>query len=84
MKDDKFERPKSIINCKIYTNDCMFGLNDKGKMFVALWNSILNECLREFYYMAHEASLNAHTGSSFDSYNLEWSGFNDSMNEFIT
>lgn len=84
MKDDKFERPKSIVNCRIYTNDCMFGLTDKGKIFANVWNSVLNETLREFFYMAGQASLHAHIGLSHDTINLEWAGFNDSMNGFIS
>ena len=40
-KDDKFERPKAIVQCKIYTNDCMFGRTAKGRVFIEMWNGII-------------------------------------------
>jgi hypothetical protein len=52
MKDDKFERPKGMVSLKIYTGDCEFGRTPAGRVFAELWNSILQEHLREFYYMA--------------------------------
>lgn len=70
MKNDKFERPKAIVNCKIYTNDCMFGLHDKGKVFAIMWKNVLYEYLREFLYMAQEANLNLDISISLDSFDL--------------
>lgn len=52
MKDEKFLRPKGMVSLKIYTGDCEFGRTAKGRVFAELWNQILQEYLREFYYMA--------------------------------
>lgn len=56
-KDDKFNRPKAIINLKYYTNDCMFGRTASARVFVDMWNAILQENLREFIYMGDMANL---------------------------
>ena len=52
MKDEKYLRPKGLVSLKIYTGDCEFGRTPKGRVFVELWNSMLQEYMREFYYMA--------------------------------
>ena len=83
MKDDKYQRPKGIVSLKIYTGDCEFGQTAKGRVFVEVWNQILNESLREFYYMASMASLNALVSLPHDNLNIQWSGFNDSLPTFV-
>lgn len=82
-KDDKFERPKAIVNLKIYTNDCMFGRTPNGRVFAEVWNNFLQEYLREFYYMAEMASLHAQSVLYHDNYSFKWSGFNDSLPVFV-
>lgn len=52
MKDDKFLRPKGLVSLKIYTGDCEFGRTPYGRVFAEMWNAVLQESLREFYYMA--------------------------------
>jgi len=32
-KDDKFERPKSIVNYKLYTNDCLWMQKPESNVF---------------------------------------------------
>lgn len=36
-KDDKFDRPKSEVSMKIYTNDCELGVTLESRVFVNLW-----------------------------------------------
>jgi len=36
-KDDKFKRPKSIINMKIYTLDNDYSKSIEGRLFANLW-----------------------------------------------
>jgi secreted Zn-dependent insulinase-like peptidase len=83
MKDDKYLRPKGMVSLKIYTGDCEFGQTAKGRVFVEIWNSILNESLREFYYMAQMASLHAAVSLPHDNVNIQWSGFSDSLPTFV-
>jgi insulysin len=83
MKDDKYQRPKGLVSLKIYTGDCEFGQTARGRVFVEMWNSILNEYLREFYYMAQMASLNASVSLPHDNVNIQWSGFSDSLPTFV-
>lgn len=83
MKDDKYLRPKGIVSLKIYTGDCEFGQTARGRVFVEVWNQILNESLREFYYMAQMASLNANVSLPHDNVNIQWSGFSDSLPTFV-
>jgi secreted Zn-dependent insulinase-like peptidase len=43
----------------------------------------LQEYLREFYYMASMASLNAQMSLPHDNYNIQWSGYSDSLPKFV-
>jgi len=36
-KDDKFERPKAVVNSKVFTTDCEFGKTAEGRTFANLW-----------------------------------------------
>lgn len=36
-KDDKFKRPKGIVNFKFYTNDCLFSQTSQGRLFAEIW-----------------------------------------------
>ena len=83
MKDDKFEMPKGMVSHKIYTGDCDFGRTPNGRVFAELWNSMLQEYLREFYYMAQMASLHASMSLPHDNYNIDWSGYSDSLPVFV-
>lgn len=68
---------------KLYSNDCLFGRTPEARVFVEMWNKILEEYLREFYYMGQMASLNAKSSIYHDNYNLEWSGYNDTLSLFV-
>jgi secreted Zn-dependent insulinase-like peptidase len=83
LKDDKFLRPKGIVSLKIYTGDCEFGRTALGRVFVEVWNQVLQEYLREFYYMASMASLHASMTLPHDNYNIQWSGYSDSLPKFV-
>lgn len=52
LKDDKFERPKAVVNMKIYTTDNNFGSDVNSRLFFSVWNEVATEYLREFSYMA--------------------------------
>lgn len=81
-KDDKFKRPKGIVNVKIYTNDCLFSQTAYGRMFSEVWKEVLEEYLREFLYMAACADLNFEIAVAPDNIAITWSGFNDSLSIF--
>ena len=82
-KDDKFDRPKSVVSLKIYTNDCHLGLKPEARVFANVWTQILSEHLREFNYMANCANLSFTVSPMFDNVDFQWSGFNDSMPKYI-
>ena len=82
-KDDRFDRPKSKVSMKIYTNDCQMGRTLDSRVFVNLWAHIQNEYLREFNYMANCANLSFSVTPMYDNINFTWSGFNDSMPVYI-
>jgi insulysin len=83
LKDDKFQRPKGVVSLKIYTGDNEFGRTALGRVFAEVWNQVLQEHLREFYYMAQMASLHASMSLPHDNYNLQWTGFSDSLPRFV-
>jgi insulysin len=82
-KDEKFNRPKSIIHMKLYTNDCLFSIKPEARVFASVWKSVLEEYLREFKYMAEESRLALEITLDYDSLDFQWEGFNDSMPNFI-
>ena len=53
-------------------------------MFAEIWQAAINEYLREFNYMAEKASLEFKIKVNEDSFEFEFSGFNDSLFEFLS
>ena len=82
-KDDKFDRPKSMVSMKVYTKDCDLGSKPESGVFMSLWAHMQNEYLREFNYMANCANLSFNVSPMYDNVNFTWSGFNDSMPNYI-
>ena len=85
MKDDKFERPKAIINVKVYPSAGLLselGVTAEGRMITEVWIAAIKEYLREFKYMAEMANLELDFTISNDAISLQFSGFNDSLAEF--
>lgn len=82
-KDDKFDRPKSYVSLKLYTQDCNMGMAPDARVFVHVWAQMQNEYLREFNYMATCANLNLDVQPNYDSVNFVWSGFNHTMPTYI-
>ena len=85
MKDDKFERPKAIINVKVYPIAGLLselGVTAEGRMITEVWIAAIKEYLREFKYMAEMANLELDFTISNDAISLQFSGFNDSLAEF--
>ena len=82
-KDDKFERPHAQVKMKLYTNDNGFCIDGTKKLFVNVWKEVYDEYLRELKYMADCANLTFSCVQVYDSLNFSWSGFNDSMPNFI-
>lgn len=82
-KDDKFKRPKAVINMKIYTTDNGFGLQQESRMFANVWRGVQEEYLREFNYMADCANLSFDVNCVYDNISFSWSGFNDSMPNYV-
>ncbi len=86
-KDDKFNRPKAVINIKIYPQQGILeglGMTVRGRMQTELWIAAIKEYLREFNYMASMASLELEFTINQDAIQLEFSGFDDSLPEFLT
>jgi insulysin len=86
-KDDKFKRPKAFINIKIYPHGGLhanLGKTVEGKMFAEIWEAAIKEYLREFKYMAEMASLEFKIKVNEDSFEFEFSGFNDSLFQFLS
>lgn len=82
-KDDTFDRPKAIVKMKLYTSDNDFGKTLEGRVFATLWESVASEHMREFNYMAEMAKLGFGINVLHDNLNFTWSGFNDSMPNYI-
>lgn len=83
-KDDHFKKPKGIIGCKIYTGDIQFGKSPLTTVFTEVWKRVLQESLREFSYMAECAKLSFKISLPRDNIDLQWSGFNDSLINFVS
>ena len=75
--------PKLNARCKIYSNDCLFNQKPEGRVFAHVWNEVVKEHLREFNYMADLAKLEFSLSIDLDSIDLHWTGYNDSMINFI-
>lgn len=82
-KDDKFERPKSIVDLNIYTNDCLWLQKPESRVFAEIWNKVINEYLREFNYEAELAKLNNSITLGHDYIHFKWKGFNHKLPVFI-
>jgi len=75
--------PKVVAKMKIYSNDCLFNQKPEGRVFAHVWNAVVNEHLREFNYMADLAKLEFSLSIDLDSIDFTWTGFNDSMMNYI-
>jgi len=82
-KDDKFQKPKGVVRLKLYTNDNRFGFDVNSRLFFKIWEEVVGEYLREFAYMAQQATLNSSVSILHDNIDFSWSGFNDSMPNYI-
>lgn len=82
-KDDKFERPKSIVNYKLYTNDCLWLQKPESNVFAQIWLKMVNEYLREFNYAAELAQLDIAISLGNDHIEIKWSGFNHKLPVYI-
>lgn len=69
---------------RVYSNDCSFAKSPKGRLFVELWNKSVKEFTREFSYMAECASLSFTTSLGPDHVEFRWSGYSDSLPQFIS
>ena len=49
-----------------------------------MWQDVQAEALREYDYMASCANLNSSLSIMMDNINISWSGFNDSMPNYIS
>ena len=72
-----------MVSMKIYTKDCDLGSKPESNVFMNLWAHMQNEYLREFNYMANCANLSFNVSPMYDNVNFTWSGFNDSMPNYI-
>lgn len=82
-KDDKFKKPKAIVNMKLFTKDSGFGTSISGRVFVSIWLDVMKECMREFNYDAEMAHLEFSAALKLNNLDLKWSGFNDSLTNYV-
>lgn len=83
-KDDFFQKPKAVIAAKILTSDLGLGTADpRATLFAKVWKETLLESMREYLYLAKSASLTFTVELNRDSIDLTWSGYNDSLVNFI-
>ena len=75
--------PKVVTKLKIYTNDCLYTQKPEGRVFAHVWNEVVKEHLREINYMADLAKLEFNMTIDIDTVDLTWSGYNDSMANYI-
>lgn len=83
LKDNKFERPKLIVNMNVYTNDCLWSQKPESRVYALLWQKVLQEYMREFNYNAEEARLDFSISVLDDHIKFKWSGYNDAMPQYI-
>ena len=69
---------------KLYTADNKFGFTPEARVFSKLMHGISEEFMREFNYTAECANLNFDSSLMHDNIDFTWSGFNDSMPNYIT
>jgi hypothetical protein len=53
------------------------------RLFPVIWRDVFDEYNNEFAYMAEVASLNSSVHLGQDNIEFNWSGFNDSMPNYI-
>lgn len=61
----------------------MFGRTPLSRVFIEVWNNVVKEYLREFYYMASMAEMEADMSVYHDNFNIQWRGYNDSLPTFV-
>lgn len=83
QKDDKFEKPEAIYSLKYYTSDAGIGTNVESRVFLELWDAVLEEEFREIAYLAEMAKLQYSHSLLHDNFQFKWSGYDDSMPAFI-
>lgn len=72
-----------MVSMQLYTNDCLFGQNPRARVFVHIWQKVLEEHLSEFHCMAKVAKLSFDVKLELDSINFKWSGYGDSVPGFV-
>jgi len=82
-KDDQYKQPKGIVKMRIATKDNGYGNSIEGRLFAQIWHRVLDEHLKEYTYMAEQATLSFSTAVNINDVDIQWSGFNDSMPNFI-
>lgn len=59
------------------------GTTPECRVFLEIWDAVLEQELTEFKYMAEMADLNLRFSLVQDNFELSFNGYNDSMPEFI-
>lgn len=73
-----------MVNMKIYTADNKFGTSPDARVFANVWEHVSKEYMREFNYTAECANLNFDFYLMHDNISFTWTGFNDSMPNYIS
>jgi len=68
---------------RIYTTDLNFSSSLEGSLFVLLWESCVDEYLKEYTYMAANAALGFGLSAGKTAIDFSWAGYSDSMPAFI-
>jgi secreted Zn-dependent insulinase-like peptidase len=69
---------------KLYTADNKFGFTPESRVFAKVWEEVTKEYMREFNYTAECANLHFDFNMMHDNINFIWTGFNDSMPNYIS
>lgn len=83
-QDAIFKKPKSHIFCKLFTGDCGIGSSAQGRAFFEIWESLMNEIMREENYMADMVNLRASLGVYYDNLQVQFQGWNHTLPNLVS
>ena len=68
---------------KLYTSDNGFGFFPESSVFSYVWAFIQHEYQHEYLYQCSKAGLDFHVDVNPDDIEFKWTGFSDSLQDFI-
>ena len=68
---------------RLFTNNNNFGSSINGLLFAQIWKACVLEYLSEYTYLAESASLDFNLNVGTTYVDFKWTGFNDSLDNFV-